>query len=86
MRDMAHSIYLIKLYQTTMGKNFDVLFLTTLNSIFVLKIRGGLSKQVFCMVSSGMLQDRRNIVSCSFKYVFHLINKAQVYTGIISNG
>ena len=31
MGDMAHSICLIKLYQITMRKNFDVLFLTTLN-------------------------------------------------------
>ena len=30
MRDMAHSICLIKLYQITMRKNFDFLFLTTL--------------------------------------------------------
>ena len=29
MRDMAHSICLIKLYQITMRKNFDFLFLTT---------------------------------------------------------
>ena len=32
MRDMAHSICLIKLYQITMRKNFNVLFLTTLNN------------------------------------------------------
>ena len=31
MRDMAHSICLIKLYQITMRKNFDFLFLTTLS-------------------------------------------------------
>ena len=33
MQDMAHSIYLIKLYQMTMRKNFDFLFLTTLLAI-----------------------------------------------------
>ena len=32
MQDMAHSICLIKLYQITMRKNFDFLFLTTLIS------------------------------------------------------
>ena len=32
MRDMAQSICLIKLYQITMTKNFDVLFLTTLST------------------------------------------------------
>ena len=32
MRDMAHSICLIKLYQSTMGKNFNFLFLTTLKN------------------------------------------------------
>ena len=31
MRDMAHSICLMKLYQITMWKNFDFLFLTTLS-------------------------------------------------------
>ena len=31
MRDMAHSICLIKLYQIMMRKKFDFLFLTTLN-------------------------------------------------------
>ena len=30
MGDIAHSICLIKLYQITMRKNFDFLFLTTL--------------------------------------------------------
>ena len=42
MRDMAHSICLIKLYQITMRKNFDFLFLTTLiekaSQIYVLVI------------------------------------------------
>ena len=33
MWDMAHSICLIKLYQITMRKNFDFLFLTTLRHI-----------------------------------------------------
>ena len=38
MRDMAHSICLIKLYQITMRKNFDFLFLTTLkpNSVIII--------------------------------------------------
>ena len=31
MRDMGHSICIIKLYQITMRKKFDFLFLTTLN-------------------------------------------------------
>ena len=31
MRDMAHSICLIKLCQVTMRKSFDFLFLTALN-------------------------------------------------------
>ena len=30
MRDMAHSICLIKLYQSKIRKNFDFLFVTTL--------------------------------------------------------
>ena len=30
MRDMAHSICLMKLYQITMRKNYDFLFLITL--------------------------------------------------------
>ena len=34
MRDMAHSICLIKLCQITIRKNFDFLFLTTLRRIF----------------------------------------------------
>ena len=33
MRDMAHSICLIKLYQITMRKSFDFLFLTTLKQL-----------------------------------------------------
>ena len=33
MRDMAHSICLINLYQITMRKNFDFLFLTTLSQL-----------------------------------------------------
>ena len=37
MRDMAHSICLIKLYQITMRKNFDFLFLTTLKKRVCLK-------------------------------------------------
>ena len=32
MRDMAHSVCLIKLYQITTRKNFDFLFLTTLKT------------------------------------------------------
>ena len=41
MREMAHSICLIKLYQITKRKNFDVLFLTALNLITIIftKIR-----------------------------------------------
>ena len=31
-----------------------------------------------------MLQERRNFVSHDFKYVFHMINKGQIHTGIIS--
>ena len=33
MREMAHSICLIKLYQITMRKNFDFLFLNTLDEM-----------------------------------------------------
>ena len=31
-----------------------------------------------------MLQERRNFVFDGFTYVFHMINKGQIYTGIIS--
>ena len=37
MRDMAHSICLIKLYQITMRKNLDFLFLDYLNSMIYKK-------------------------------------------------
>ena len=40
MQDMAHSICLIKLYQITMRKNFDFLFLTALIVVYILKCFG----------------------------------------------
>ena len=39
MQDMAHSICLIKLYQITIRKNFDFLFLTALSNHFTKKAK-----------------------------------------------
>ena len=60
MRDMAHSICLIKLYQITMRKNFDFLFLTTLNNtVFCVSVISTLLRFIIlgCSINVGCCSD-----------------------------
>ena len=39
---------------------------------------------VSCMAGLGMVQEKRSVVFHRFEYVFHMINKGQIHSGIIS--
>ena len=56
MRDMAHSICLIKLYQITMRKNLDFLFLTTLSGSSIKKDSDHINEAQAALTVAQLLQ------------------------------